>query len=141
MLTFWMSIASGQCLHHETQLQVQGSGPSQGDAYMSETSLTLRLTPGSLEERMLRTCLATLLAVNDGAGFVAVGSMNSAKGVDVARVFERPSVFSSFTKLFRTHSHELHIRGVGFPLVMSTPQLKARTTPFVWWTESTWSLP
>jgi hypothetical protein len=103
-----------------------GKGVNYTIGQISETSLTLRLTPGSLWRKNVENLpgYLTLLAVNAGAGFVAVGPMNAAKGVDVARVFERPNVFSSFTKLFRTHSHELHIRGVGFPLVMSTPQLK-----------------
>ena len=77
----------------------------------------------------------TLLAVNAGDGFVAVGPMNSGKGVDIATVFERPSVYSSNVsisdlyliiplltlttmpmqvKLYRTHSRELHLSGVGF---------------------------
>jgi len=65
----------------------------------------------------------TLLAVNAGEGFVAVGPTNSAKGKDIATVFERPNVFSSNTKLFKTHSHELHIAGVGFTSTLSTTQL------------------
>jgi len=92
----------------------------------TETSLTLRLTPGSLWRMNVENLpgYLTVLAVNAGAGFVAVGPVNAAKGRDIARVFERPNVFSSFTKIYRTHSHELHIRGVGFPLVMNKPQLK-----------------
>jgi hypothetical protein len=66
----------------------------------------------------------TLLAVNAGEGFVAVGPTNAAKGRDVATVFERPDVHSSNTKLYRTHSHELHLKGEGFTKVLSKPQLK-----------------
>jgi hypothetical protein len=65
----------------------------------------------------------TLLAVNAGEGFVAVGPVNSAKGRDIATVFERPAVFSSQVKLYRTHSHELHILGTGFTKVLSSTQL------------------
>jgi len=66
----------------------------------------------------------TLLAVNAGEGYVAVGPTNAAKGRDIATVFERPVVYSSNTKLYRTHSHELHIDGTGFPKVLSKPQLR-----------------
>jgi hypothetical protein len=88
--------------------------------------LTLRLTPGSLWRMNVENLpgYLTLLAVNAGAGFVAVGPVYAAKHRDIARVFEKPNIFSSFTKLYRTHSHELHIRGVGFPPVMSVPQLR-----------------
>ena len=105
---------------------ILGKGVNYTLTQMSENSLTLRLTPGSLWRKNVENLpgYLTLLAVNAGGGFVAVGPRNAAKGVDVARVFERPNVFSSYTKLYRTHTHELHIRGVGFPLVMSTPALK-----------------
>lgn len=103
-----------------------GKGVNYTISQLTETSAVLKLTPGSLWRKNVENLpgYLTLLAVNAGAGLVAVGPMNAGKGVDVARVFERPNVFSSFTKLFRTHSHELHIRGVGFPMVMSTPELK-----------------
>eukprot|EP00602_Paraphysomonas_sp_CaronLab_P000644 CAMPEP_0185025370 /NCGR_PEP_ID=MMETSP1103-20130426/8354_1 /TAXON_ID=36769 /ORGANISM="Paraphysomonas bandaiensis, Strain Caron Lab Isolate" /LENGTH=924 /DNA_ID=CAMNT_0027558559 /DNA_START=154 /DNA_END=2928 /DNA_ORIENTATION=+ len=103
-----------------------GKGVNYTITSLSENSMTLRLTPGSLWRKNVENLpgYLTLLAVNAGEGFVAVGPTNAGKGRDVARVFERPNVFSSFTKIYRTHSHELHIRGVGFPIVMSTPQLK-----------------
>jgi hypothetical protein len=103
-----------------------GKGVNYTITAITETSMTLRLTPGSLWRMNVENLpgYLTLLAVNAGAGFVAVGPINAAKGRDIARVFEKPNVFSSFTKIYRTHSHELHIRGVGFPLVMTEPQLK-----------------
>ena len=61
----------------------------------------------------------TLLAVNAGAGFVAVGPTNSGKGRDVAMVFERPAVYANDAKIYRTHSHELHVLGTGFPSLPS----------------------
>jgi hypothetical protein len=66
----------------------------------------------------------TLLAVNAGEGFVAVGPTNAAKGRDVATVFEKPTIYSSNTKLYRTHSHELHVKGVGFTRTLGKTELK-----------------
>jgi hypothetical protein len=66
----------------------------------------------------------TLLAVNAGEGYVAVGPNNAGKGRDVATVFERPKIYSSNTKLYRTNSHELHIRGEGFPRVLAKPKIE-----------------
>eukprot|EP00607_Mallomonas_marina_P009587 CAMPEP_0182420276 /NCGR_PEP_ID=MMETSP1167-20130531/4954_1 /TAXON_ID=2988 /ORGANISM="Mallomonas Sp, Strain CCMP3275" /LENGTH=924 /DNA_ID=CAMNT_0024596015 /DNA_START=81 /DNA_END=2855 /DNA_ORIENTATION=- len=92
----------------------------------TETSLTLRLEPGSSWRKNVDNLpgVLTLLAVNAGAGFVAVGPTNAKKGRDVATIFERPTVYSSNKKLYRTQSHELHIRGEGFPLILSKVQLK-----------------
>ena len=103
-----------------------GKGVNFTSLTQSETSITLKLTPGSHWRRNVENLpgYLTLLAVNAGAGYVAVGPTNAMKGVDVAKVFERPSVFSSLTKLYRTHSHELHLRGAGFPKIMSTPKLR-----------------
>jgi hypothetical protein len=44
-------------------------------------------------------------------------------------VFERPQIFSDTKNLFRTHSHELHIKGTGFPLPNTDykPKLKVRS--------------
>jgi len=103
-----------------------GKGINYTTISTSETSLSLRLTPGSLWRKNVENLpgTLTLLAVNAGEGFVAVGPTNAAKGRDIATVFERPQVFSSNTRLFRSHSHELHIRGAGFPKVISKPKLK-----------------
>merc|ERR1711871_1130570 len=59
-----------------------------------------------------------------GDGWVPVGPINSGKGKDIATVFETPTVHSSSTKLYRTHSHELHLDGKGFVGVLRTNQLK-----------------
>lgn len=91
----------------------------------SETSMQLRLQAGSHWRKNVENLpgYLTLLAVNAGEGYVAVGPNNAGKGRDIATVFERPKVFSSNTKLYRTHSHELHIRGEGFPRVLAKPKL------------------
>jgi len=93
---------------------------------ISETSVSLRLVPGSLWRKNVENLpgYLTLLAVNAGSGFVAVGPTNAAKGRDVATVFERPSIYSSNTKIYRSHSHEIHIRGGGFTKVLRKPQLQ-----------------
>lgn len=94
----------------------------------TEKSIQLRLVPGSYWRKNWENLpgALTLLAVNGGQGFVAVGPINSGKGRDIAMVFERPVVFSAMTKIFRTHSHELHIKGKGFPLLQTgyVPKLK-----------------
>jgi hypothetical protein len=83
----------------------------------SEDTINLRLVPGSFWRKNVANLPGslTLVAVNAGAGFVAVGPTNSAKGRDIAMIFERPEVHSDQKKVYRTHSHELHITGVGFP--------------------------
>jgi len=92
----------------------------------SEDSISLRLVPGSFWRKNFENLpgALTLLAVNAGEGYVAVGPLNSQKGRDVAMVFERPVVFSDVKKVFRTHNHELHVRGAGFPTDVSEIQLK-----------------
>jgi hypothetical protein len=94
----------------------------------SENSISLRLVSGSFWRKNFENLPGplTLLAVNAGQGFVAVGPTNSGKGRDVATVFERPEVHSSNKKVYRTHSHELHISGTGFPVPPSLykPSLK-----------------
>eukprot|EP01034_Spumella_vulgaris_P039210 gene39210-48428_t len=80
------------------------------------TEISLRIAPGSFWRKSSDNLpgVLTLLAVNSGEGFVAVGPNNAGKGRDVAMVFERPTAFYDYNKLFRTHSHELHIKGRGF---------------------------
>ena len=91
----------------------------------SETSISLRLQGGSHWRKNVENLpgYLTLLAVNAGEGYVAVGPNNAGKGRDIATVFERPKIYSSNTKLYRTHSHELHIKGEGFPKVLAKPKL------------------
>ena len=89
--------------------------------YTSATQIKLRLTPDSLwraNNDNLPGAL-TLLAVNGGDGYVAVGPTNAKKGRDVAMIFERPQVYSNNVNIFRTHSHEFHINGTGFPMASS----------------------
>ena len=102
-----------------------GKGVNYTTVTTTETSITLRLNPGSHWRKNVESLpgFLTLLAVNAGEGFVAVGPTNAAKGRDVATVFERPQVFSANTRLFRTHAHELHIKGAGFAKVLSKPKV------------------
>lgn len=92
----------------------------------TQDEIRLSLKSGSLWRKNVENLpgYLTLLAVDGGDGFVSVGPQNSLKGKDVAMVFERPQVFSDDVKLYRSHSHELHIKGVGFTKVLSAPQLK-----------------
>lgn len=92
----------------------------------STSKVSLRLTPGSFWRKNFENLpgALTLLALNAGEGFVAIGPVNSQKGKDVAMVFERPSVFSDNKKIFRTHSHEFHIAGAGFPTSIADVQLR-----------------
>lgn len=103
-----------------------GKGLNYTTKSTTDQLITLTLVPGSHWRKNVENLpgYLTLLAVNAGEGFVAVGPTNAAKGKDIATVFERPDVFSSQTKLFKTHSHELHINGVGFTKVLSQTQLK-----------------
>jgi hypothetical protein len=105
---------------------ILGKGVNYTTVATSETSIQLRIVPGSHWRKNVENLpgYLTLLAVNAGEGFVAVGPTNAAKGRDVATVFERPNIYSSNTKLYRTHSHELHIKGVGFTKVLAKTQLR-----------------
>jgi len=105
---------------------ILGKGINYTSVSTTDTSITLRITPGSHWRKNVENLpgFLTLLAVNAGEGYVAVGPTNAAKGRDVATVFERPTVYSGNTKLYRTHSHELHIKGAGFTKVLSKPQLR-----------------
>merc|ERR1711988_333609 len=92
----------------------------------TSTALQLRLHPGSAWRKNMENLpgVLTLLAVNSGEGFVSVGPINAQKGRDVATIFERPKVFSGNTKLYKSHTHELHIKGVGFPKNKFKPELR-----------------
>eukprot|EP00981_Chlorochromonas_danica_P002645 scaffold520_cov160-Ochromonas_danica.AAC.2 len=95
---------------------------------VTDTSIQLRLTPGSYWRKNFDNLpgVLTLLGVNTCQGYVAVGPSNAAKGRDIATVFERPAIYSNNKKIFKTHSHELHVMGTGFPLANTDykPQLK-----------------
>eukprot|EP01040_Poterioochromonas_malhamensis_P015713 gene15713-17642_t len=96
----------------------------------SDSMITLYLVPGSLWRKDFENlpCPLTVLAVNVGSGYVAVGHTNPrrGRGSDIAMVFERPKVFPNHKSIHRTHSRELHIKGTGFPETTSAfiPMLK-----------------
>jgi len=98
-----------------------GNGVNYTMVRSTETSISLRLNPGSHWRANFVNLpgVLTLLAVNAGEGFVAVGPTNAKKGRDIATIFERPSVYSCMNKIYRTHSHEFHFNGTGFPLLSS----------------------
>lgn len=103
-----------------------GNGVNFTVSSSTEDEIRLTLSANSLWRKNVDNLpgYLTLQDINAGDGFVPAGPANSQKGRDVAMVFERPDVYSANTKLYRTHSHELHIKGVGFPKVLSTPQIK-----------------
>ncbi len=107
---------------------IMGAGVNYTTVSITEDRIRLRLQAGSTWRRNVENLpgYLTLLAVNNGGpdGWVPVGPMNSGKGKDIATVFETPSVHSSSTKLYRTHSHELHLDGKGFVRVLQTNQIK-----------------
>jgi hypothetical protein len=55
-----------------------------------------------------------LLAVDAGAGFVAVGPTEAKKGRTVATIFEDVSIVPSTKVVYSSHSHEIWIVGKGF---------------------------
>ena len=55
-----------------------------------------------------------LLAAEAGDGWVPLGPTAAKAGRKVATVFEDPSIEASDIEIYRTHTHELMIRGTGF---------------------------
>lgn len=55
-----------------------------------------------------------LLAAEAGDGWVPLGPTAAKAGRKVATVFEDPSVEASDIEIYRTHTHELIVRGTGF---------------------------
>lgn len=55
-----------------------------------------------------------LLAAEAGDGWVPLGPTAAKAGRKVATVFEDPSVEASDIEIYRTHTHELMIKGTGF---------------------------
>lgn len=82
----------------------------------SDSMISLRIVPGALWRKDFENLPGplTLLAVNVGNGFVPVYPNGFGKGSDIALVFERPDVFSGRKTIYRTQSHEFHIKGTGF---------------------------
>lgn len=106
---------------------ILGKGVNYTTTSITSEVISLKLSLGSNWRRNVDNLpgVLTLLAVSGGDGYVAVGPINAAKGRDVATVFERPKVYSGANvKLYRTHSHELHIRGAGFTSKFFKPQIK-----------------
>jgi hypothetical protein len=105
---------------------ILGKGVNYTITSATAESLTLRLAAGSHWRKNVENLpgYLTLLAVNAGEGYVAVGPTNAAKGRDVATVFEKPTVYSGAVKLYQTHSHELRIRGAGFTKQLARTQLR-----------------
>lgn len=107
---------------------ILGRGKNYTTTEHTATELSLKIAAGSMWRRNGENLpgYLTLLAVDAGGGFISVGPINAGKGRDVASVFERPSIHPAapVEKIFRTHSHELLIRGTGFPMVMSRPLLR-----------------
>lgn len=94
-----------------------GRGVNYSASEYDDTRVELVLKPGSVWRRNGANLPAplTLLAVDAGSGFVAVGATEMKKGVRVATVFEAPAVQpNALVSLFRTHSAQLWITGVGF---------------------------
>ncbi|CAN0190438.1 unnamed protein product, partial [Ectocarpus fasciculatus] len=67
-----------------------------------------RKNPGALPGALV------LLAADSGDGWVPLGPTQAKAGWKVATVFEDPSVEASDVEIYRTHTHELQIRGTGF---------------------------
>ena len=105
---------------------ILGKGVNYTTTLTTPTSISLRLVSGSSWRKNVESLpgYLTLLAVDAGEGFVAVGPLNAGKGREVATVFERPDVHSSNDKLYRTQSHELHIKGEGFTRILAKTQLR-----------------
>ena len=108
---------------------IMGEGVNYTTMSITETSIRLRLASGSHWRRNADNLpgFLTLMAVNNGGpdGWVPTGPMNSGKGKDIASIYEKPSVHSSVERIYRTHSHELHIDGKGFTKgIMSKTKFK-----------------
>ena len=105
---------------------ILGKGVNYTITATTDSSISMRLVLGSQWRKNVENLpgYLTLLAINAGEGFVAVGPTNAAKGRDVATVFERPNIHSSDTQLKRTQSHELHVKGAGFTKVLGKTQLR-----------------
>eukprot|EP01034_Spumella_vulgaris_P024937 gene24937-31335_t len=110
---------------------ILGNGVNYTTVATTNSMIFLRLTPGSVWKKQSLYSFPsplTLLAVNAGEGFVAVGPNNAGQGRDIAMVFERPVVDSADT-MYATRDSMLHIRGTGFPLISSGFYLQLQFSP------------
>jgi hypothetical protein len=107
---------------HTTILQFVKGGFKYAISSITETSITIKLTPDQYGSP-LRTPNIILLSVDIGAGPVV---LNASQGVHVATIIPKPNLMSlSFVpKIFRTQTSKLFIRGSGFPAVANTPKFK-----------------
>mmetsp|Transcript_15654 Transcript_15654/g.51230 ORF Transcript_15654/g.51230 Transcript_15654/m.51230 type:complete len:939 (+) Transcript_15654:110-2926(+) len=107
-----------------------GRGVNYSISEFDDHRLELVLKPGSMWRRNGANLPAplTLLAVDAGSGYVAVGATEARKGQRVATVFEAPRITPSpLTTLFKTHSAQLWITGAGFTRPGSAPGLNVET--------------
>ncbi len=87
-----------------------GKGINYTTTSSTTNELHLSLVSGSFWRKNVENLpnFLTLLAVDAGGGFVAVGPVNAGKGRDVATVFERPTITdlsgTAAPQLFRTHT-------------------------------------
>ena len=101
-----------------------GRGVNYSISEFDDHRLELVLKPGSHWRRNGANLPAplTLLAVDAGSGYVAVGATEARKGQRVAMIFETPRINPSpLTTLFKTHSAQLWITGAGFTRPGSAP--------------------
>ena len=92
---------------------------------IAEDEIVLKLMDGKKWRSNANTLpsLLTVMQVDAGEGFKEVGPLNTNKGVAVASIYQHPTVTGNKdattgadrdpVMLYRTHSHELWIYGVG----------------------------
>ena len=105
---------------------ILGNGVNYTTTLTTPTSISLRLVSGSSWRNNMKYLpgFLTLLAVDTGEGFVAASLLNAWGGRAVATVFERPDVHSANVVLYRSQSHDLHLKGEGFMWSLATTQLR-----------------
>ena len=108
---------------------LQGRGVNYTIVKAEPNQLTLELTPGSkwrLNPANLPAAL-TLLAVNAGAGPIAVGATAQKKGRAVATIYEDPFVSDGMggREIYRTFTHEVWFEGRGFTRGSTSLDLEA----------------
>jgi hypothetical protein len=95
---------------------LRGHGVNYTTVEHSPTIITMQLTPGSKWRSNSENLPGplNLLAVDAGAGFVAVGPTEAKKGRTVATIFEDIYISPNSKTVFSSHSHEIWIVGRGF---------------------------
>lgn len=95
---------------------LRGAGTNFTITDTQPTQLTLNLAEGSMWRRNPKSLpgALVLLAAEAGDGWVPLGPTAAKAGRKVATVFEDPSVEASDIEIYRTHTHELMIKGTGF---------------------------